>query len=80
METASAGFGVLIFCGSRKGCELTADLVSQATPAEADLDPATREARRELLNDLRSISVEIEPTLERTVIRGVAFHRECARL
>ncbi len=34
----------------------------------------------ELLSILRSIIVELEPTLDRTVMRGVAFHRECARL
>lgn len=76
IETIKAGYGALVFCGSRKGCEATATLISEAAPKEDELSRDIREARLEILNDLRSSAVGLEPTLEKTIMAGVAFHRE----
>ncbi|KAI9825783.1 MAG: hypothetical protein M1826_006885 [Phylliscum demangeonii] len=73
-ETVHAGYGALIFCSSRKGCEQDAALVSQVMPAEEELDRSALEARQEVLNDLRNTAVGLDHTLEHTILRGVAFH------
>lgn len=76
VETAVSGYGALVFAGSRAICESDALLISRAMPAE--LDPAKVERRVELLNELRSLPIEVDRVLEQTVPYGVAFHRECA--
>ena len=76
METVRAGYGTLVFCGSRKACELNAALISQAAMAEIGQDSNTYDRRREVLSDLRNTSVGLDSTLERTIVGGVAFHRE----
>jgi hypothetical protein len=75
-ETARAGFGALVFCSSRLGCERDAVLISQVLPRPQEVDALVMEKRMDLLNDLRSSSTGLDSTLENTVPIGVAFHRE----
>ncbi|GAW25255.1 putative DNA polymerase theta subunit [Rosellinia necatrix] len=73
-ETARSGYGVLVFCSSRQGCELDARLIGRVLPQANELHPAIVEKRLELLGDLRSLSTELDPTLAETIPAGVAFH------
>ncbi|KAH6660154.1 P-loop containing nucleoside triphosphate hydrolase protein [Truncatella angustata] len=73
-ETVRSGYGVLIFCSTRLGCELDARLVSRVLPDSEDLDGAVAEKRADLLGDLRSLPSGLDPTLADTVPCGVAFH------
>ncbi|KAI4149837.1 MAG: hypothetical protein LQ341_001231 [Variospora aurantia] len=72
VETAGQGFGALIFCGGRQACQTTALLVSQAMP---DCSCDTSEKRQDVIDDLRSLPVGLDEVLEKTIPRGVAFHR-----
>ncbi|MCJ1438761.1 hypothetical protein MMC27_008151 [Xylographa pallens] len=74
METVKAGYAVLVFCGSRGACQTTADLISEAMPQAQVCNEDCLESRKELLSSLRSLSVGLDEVLERTIIRGVAFH------
>ena len=73
IETAKAGFGALIFCSNRKGCETLARLVSRARGE--DISSQVFEQRKEVLAELRSLPIGIDETLSKTVMKGVAFHR-----
>ncbi|TVY20266.1 Helicase and polymerase-containing protein TEBICHI [Lachnellula arida] len=73
-DTAKAGYGALVFCSSRAGCERDAILISQVLPRPEEVDTATMDKRMELLNDLRSTSTGLDATLEKTILVGVAFH------
>ena len=75
IETAMAGYGALIFCSNRKGCESLATLVSRAMPSGDNILPGALEAREDVLSELRSLPIAIDETLGKTVMRGVAFHR-----
>lgn len=77
-ETASMGYGVLIFAGSRGMCESDARWVSRVMPQAHELDPQVLDKRMNLLGDLRGLGTGIDPVLEETVLSGVAFHRELA--
>lgn len=74
-ETASAGFGALVFAGSRGICESDARWISRAMPQANQLDPGVLDKRVDLLSDLRSLSTGLDPVLGETVLYGVAFHR-----
>lgn len=73
-ETAQAGYGALVFCSSRLGCERNASLISLVLPQSNEVDQIIMEKRIDLLNNLRSTSVGLDHILEKTVPRGVAFH------
>ena len=75
VETAKAGFGALIFCSNRKGCETLARLISRARGE--DISNQVLEQRQEVLAELRSLPIGIDETLGRTVMMGVAYHRRC---
>jgi hypothetical protein len=79
-ETVRAGYGALVFCSSRLGCEKDAVLISQVLPRPEEVDSATIDKRRDLLNDLRSLSTGLDRILEKTVLTGVAFHRKFLRV
>lgn len=79
-ETALAGYGVLVFAGSRSLCESDARLLSRVMPGIDELDSSMAEKRLDLLGDLRSLSTAIDPVLEETVPHGVAFHRRFPQL
>lgn len=74
IETAKAGYGALIFCSGRQGCQSTASLVSEAMPAITDVDERLLDRRKDVIGELRSLSVGLDDTLDKTVIKGVAFH------
>lgn len=75
-ETATTGFGVLVFAGSRAACEADARWISRVMPQPHEISPGLLDKRMDLLSDLRSLSTGIDPVLEETVLFGVAFHRE----
>ncbi|KAI1383222.1 P-loop containing nucleoside triphosphate hydrolase protein [Hypoxylon trugodes] len=64
VETERSGYGVLIFCSSRRRA------LRDANP----LDPTVIEKRLDLLADLRSLSTGLDPCLAETITSGVAFH------
>lgn len=78
VETAKAGFGALVFCSGRQGCQSTAALISEAMPIPAIVDDVTLDRRHEVVSELRSLPIDLDETLEKTVVRGVAFHRLCS--
>lgn len=75
-ETAIRGYGVLVFAGSRNGCESDARWLSRIMPSPEMLDPLLLDRRMDLLSELRSLNTGVDPVLEETVLSGVAFHRE----
>ena len=75
IDTARAGHGALVFCGGRQACQSTAALISEAMPINSDIDDNLLDRRRDVINELRSLPVSLDDTLEKTIIRGVAFHR-----
>lgn len=75
-ETASSGFGALVFAGSRGVCEADARCISRVMPEPDGLSPDLVGKRKDLLGDLRSLSTGVDPVLEETVLYGVAFHRK----
>ena len=75
IETAKAGYGALIFCRSRQRCQVTALLVSRAMPDDESVAQGVLEKRREIVSELRNLSVELDDELAQIVVRGVAFHR-----
>ncbi|KAJ9483118.1 hypothetical protein VN97_g10295 [Penicillium thymicola] len=71
VETAAAGFGSLVFCGSRNACQIHAATIGEAMPpAEAE----ELNKRLDLLAELRSLACGLDPALETTVIKGTGFH------
>ena len=72
-QTVRAGYGALVFCSSRRVCEITAVLIARAVPRTIDENMLDR--RRDVLSSLRSLSVGLDETLEKTILSGVAFHR-----
>jgi replicative superfamily II helicase len=76
IETASKGYGALVFCSSRAGAERDAELISRAMYDLSQVPVQTVEGRNDLLNDLRSTASGLDQTLEKTIPVGVAFHRK----
>ncbi|KAL2863887.1 DEAD/DEAH box helicase [Aspergillus lucknowensis] len=74
VETVAAGYGVLVFCGSRQACQIQAALVSEAMPELSTTDVGEVNKRLDLLADLRSLPSGLDPALEITLLKGVGFH------
>ncbi|BCR84313.1 DEAD/DEAH box helicase [Aspergillus chevalieri] len=74
VHTAIAGYGALVFCGSRQACQLHAAIIGEAMPGTTDVDPAELSKRLDLLAELRSLPSGLDPALETTLIKGVGFH------
>ena len=74
IETAKASYGALIFCSGRQGCQSTALLVSEAMPGLLDVDVKLLDRRKDVISELRSLPVGLDDTLDKTVMKGVAFH------
>ncbi|RAL00518.1 DEAD/DEAH box helicase [Aspergillus ibericus CBS 121593] len=73
IDTAAAGYGALVFCGSRQMCQLQAAVISEAMPAPSgNTDDLSK--RLDLLAELRSLPSGLDPVLENTLVRGVGFH------
>ncbi|KAI9784170.1 MAG: hypothetical protein M1839_002675 [Geoglossum umbratile] len=73
-ETVSAGYGALVFCNSRRGCENDATIISQAMPDNSELSNDIRDRRRDVIGCLRNTAVGLDSTLGKTITKGVAFH------
>ncbi|KKA28715.1 hypothetical protein TD95_004942 [Thielaviopsis punctulata] len=73
-ETAGAGYGVLVFCSSRTGCESMAKWISRAMPSPQHLTLKVAEARQDLIEELRNLSTGLDHVLEQTIPCGVGFH------
>ncbi|KZF25949.1 DNA-directed DNA polymerase theta [Xylona heveae TC161] len=73
LETVQAGYGVLVFCGSRKGCETDAALISEAMPIE-EVSEDILNKRTDVIHDLRNTAAGLDMCLEKTIPRGVGFH------
>ncbi|KAI9813135.1 MAG: hypothetical protein M1827_004356 [Pycnora praestabilis] len=73
-ETVKAGYGVLVFCSSRAGCETDAVLISEVMSGYEEISPELVSRRKDVICDLQSTSVGLDNGLERTILRGVAFH------
>lgn len=76
VETATAGYGALVFCGSRYACQINATLISEAMPEPAASDSDILNRRLDLLADLQSLPCGLDPVFQITIVKGVAFHRE----
>ncbi|KAM3545239.1 hypothetical protein ARSEF1564_001873 [Beauveria bassiana] len=74
-ETASAGYGVLVFAGSRGMTESVARCISRVMPDISEIHETILEKRTDLLDELRSLPTGLDHILEETVLFGVAFHR-----
>lgn len=74
VETATKGYGALVFCSSRRGCELDATIIAQAMPGVEEIPPDVMERRSDLLSELRSCPTGLDSTLEKIVPFGVGFH------
>lgn len=75
-ETAAAGYGVLVFCGSRQSCQTNALLISEVMPDTSTVDPQIVEKRHDLIAELRSLPCGLDPVFQATIMSGVAFHRK----
>ena len=75
VDTAIAGYGALVFCGSRQACQIQAATISEAMPA---LSPETDEMskRLDLVAELRSLACGLDPVLEKIIPKGAGFHRQ----
>ncbi|KAJ5473203.1 HelicaseC-terminal [Penicillium sp. IBT 31633x] len=71
VETAAAGFGSLVFCGSRNSCQIHAATIGEAMPLASAKE---LNERLDLLAELRSLSCGLDPALETTIIKGTGFH------
>ncbi|KAJ6156631.1 Helicase C-terminal [Penicillium chrysogenum] len=71
VETAAAGFGSLVFCGSRNACQIHAATIGEAMPPA---EPEELSKRLDLLAELRSLACGLDPALETTIIKGTGFH------
>lgn len=76
VDTAMAGYGALVFCGSRQACQLHAAVIGRALPRPTDADPLDLSKRLDLLAELRSLPSGLDPALEKTLLNGVGFHRK----
>ena len=74
IETAKASYGALIFCSGRQACQSTALLVSEAMPGLSDVDVKLLDRRKDVISELRSLPVGLDDTLDKTLMKGVAFH------
>jgi DNA polymerase theta len=76
IDTVTAGYGALVFCGSRVACQVHATLISEAMPDPGTLGAEDLGKRLDLLAELRSLPSGLDPALEKTLIKGVGFHSE----
>lgn len=78
VETALAGYGALVFCGSRGACQTHAATISEAIPVLPSGESEDLGKRLDLLAELRSLACGLDPVLQNTIIKGVGFHRSCS--
>ena len=73
VETASAGYGALVFCSSRRGTQTMAQLISKTMPIN-DTNDSLLNHRQELLASLQALPGGYDPVLGETILTGVAYH------
>ena len=73
VETATKGYGVLVFCSSRNGTQATAGLISEAMPMD-QISADALDKRYELIASLQALPGGFESTFFKTILYGVAFH------
>lgn len=73
VETATSGYGALVFCSSRQGCQATAVLISGAMPTK-HVSADILDKRLDLIASLQALPGGFESAFSKTVISGVAFH------
>lgn len=73
VETAESGYGALVFCSSRQGCQTTAALISKAMPVTI-VNPQVLDRRMDVLASLQALPGGFEAAFTETVPCGVAFH------
>ncbi|KAI5297867.1 hypothetical protein KEM55_004140 [Ascosphaera atra] len=74
LETANAGYGALVFCGSRQACQHNAMLLADAMPTADEISSELLEKRKDLIASLSSVPSGLDPVFAVTVLRGVGFH------
>lgn len=71
-EVTTQGHAVLVFCATKKNCELCSnhlsDLFDEVAPQELLAQ------RRRLIEELKRTPGGLDPTLEKSIQKGVAFH------
>ncbi|KAJ5106260.1 Helicase C-terminal [Penicillium angulare] len=72
VETATEGYGALVFCGSRNACQIHASTISEAMPHTLDKEELSQ--RLDLVAELRSLACGLDPVLQHTIIKGTGFH------
>ncbi|PRW44411.1 helicase and polymerase-containing TEBICHI isoform X1 [Chlorella sorokiniana] len=79
-ETVAGGHSVLVFCGTKQGCEVTAkraarmiDILERQLRLK-DYASSQRPSRASLLEELRRVPGGADPGLLECVARGAAFH------
>ena len=73
VETATTGYGVLVFCSSRHGCQATAILISEALPMK-QISADILDKRLDLMASLQALPCGFESTFSTTILPGVGFH------
>jgi DNA polymerase theta len=72
-EVVQDGASVLIFCSSKYGTEICAEMIANLIQAP-DPSPFVVEGRNVLVNKLRRTVCGLDPRLEHSINKGVAFH------
>ena len=75
IENVKAGFGTLIFCSARQRCQSIATLLSQVMPVATNITDGVIYKRKDVINELRTLPIGLDETLDKTIVKGVAFHR-----
>lgn len=73
VDTASKGYGALVFCSSRLGVERIASVIADAMPSD-QTSSDTHEQRTEVLASLHTLPNGYEATFDKTILAGVGFH------
>ena len=73
VETATMGYGVLVFCSSRYGTQTTAVLISEAMPTDR-ISADALDKRYNLIASLQALPGGFESSFSKTILYGVAFH------
>lgn len=71
VETATKGYGALVFCSSRQGSQKMATLISQAIVVAS---PETLGKRMDVLAALEALPGGFESTFSKTITDSVGFH------
>ena len=71
-EVIDGGFSVLVFGSSKRQCETTATYLAKQVRSRTDEE--TVAARQQMMQQLKGSPAGVDPVLEETVPKGVAYH------